>query len=94
MILGGRGRKATLLPSLSPNYFIYHMKVSKLSFLLYSVVLFLGSKCVNYVDRFLMWAQYLGLHPQGHMHTHLINPEVIFEDASWPLKVLLSPFSY
>lgn len=41
-----------------------------------------------------MWAQYLGLHPQGHMHTHLGNPEVIFEDASWPLKVLLSPSSF
>lgn len=94
MILGRGEGGSNLLPSLSPNYFIYHMKVSKLSFLLYSIVLFLGSKCVNYVDRFLMWAQYLGLHPQGHMHTHLGNPEVIFEDASWPLKVLLSPSSF
>ena len=32
-----------------------------------------------------MGSKYLSLHPQGHMHTRLVNPEVILEDASWPL---------
>lgn len=31
--------------SMSPSYFIYHRKVSNVSFLLYPLVLFLGSKC-------------------------------------------------